>query len=76
MTPMSTAVSAPASVSVSPAPSDEEAAAIVAAMEALWPKPVVLVSVGVDESARNTSWRFSGRWWNKPAPQARQRPWR
>jgi hypothetical protein len=57
--------------SISPAPTDEEAVAIVAAVEALWPKPVM----SVDETRRrNTAWRFSGRWWAKPLPTRRDRP--
>ena len=48
--------------------------AIVAAMEALWPKPVVMAA---DEGARrDTTWRFSARWWAKPLPQRRDRPFR
>ena len=59
---------------ISPAPTDEEAAAIVAAVEALWPRPVV-----TDDSQnplRNPTWRFSGRWWSKPMPARRDRPFR
>jgi hypothetical protein len=59
---------------ISPAPTDEEAVAIVAAVEALWPKPVVMAA---DEgNQRNTTWRFSARWWAKPLPQRRDRPFR
>lgn len=59
--------------SISPAPTDEEAVAIVAAVEALWPKPVVAVD---EERRRSTAWRFSGRWWAKPLPTRRERPYR
>jgi hypothetical protein len=59
---------------ISPAPTDEEAAAIVAAVEALWPKPVV--AAGADSPLRTPSWRFSARWWAKPVPQRRDRPFR
>ncbi|MEX2626497.1 MAG: hypothetical protein WD225_06410 [Ilumatobacteraceae bacterium] len=57
---------------IRPAPTDEEAAAIMAATEALWPRPVV-----VDEprATRRSSWRFSGRWWSVPLPVRRDRPW-
>jgi hypothetical protein len=56
---------------ISPEPSTEEAIAIVAAYEALWPKPVVLVG----GSERTTPpWRFSGRWWASPLPLRRARP--
>ncbi len=59
---------------ISPAPTDEEAVAIVAAVEALWPKPVVLAA---DENPlRAPTWRFSARWWAKPLPARRDRPFR
>jgi hypothetical protein len=57
---------------ITPAPTDEEAAAIVAATEALWPRPVVVAD---EPSARRSSWRFSGRWWSVPLPVRRDRPW-
>ena len=59
------------SAEITPAPSEEEAVAIMAAYEALWPRPVVLVD---EETARDTSWRFSGRWWAKPVATRRSRP--
>jgi len=56
-----------------PEPIDEEAAAIMAATEALWPRPLM----SVDEPARRRggNWRFSGRWWSLPIPTRRNRPW-
>jgi hypothetical protein len=59
-------------VRISPAPTDEEAAAIVAAMEVLWPRPIVAPST---DPVRRSSWRFSGRWWSLPVPVRRDRPW-
>jgi hypothetical protein len=50
--------------------SDEEVAAIVAAVEVSWPRPVV-----AGPSAQPPRWRFSGRWWTKPIPLRRNRPW-
>jgi hypothetical protein len=51
-------------------PTDEEVAAMVAAIEIAWPRP---------EAAGHPSeaprWRFSGRWWSKPVPLRRNRPW-
>jgi hypothetical protein len=55
---------------ISPEPTDEEAAAIVTAVEAAWPKPTVVA--GIDAPPRL---RFSGRWWSKPIPISRRRPW-
>jgi hypothetical protein len=61
-----------AATSVTPAPTDEEAVAIVAAMEVLWPKPVVAVRESV---LRDRAWKFSGRWWARPVAIRRDRPW-
>ena len=58
---------------VSPTPTDEEVVAIMAGVEALWPKPAVVVDTA---PARSTSWRFSGRWWSRPVPARRDRPFR
>ena len=55
---------------VRPTPTDEEAVAIAAAVEVLWPRPVVL-----DTPAGPPAWRFSGRWWRKPIAARRERPW-
>jgi hypothetical protein len=55
---------------ISPAPTDEEAAAIVAAIEAAWP-----VAAAPATEPRPPRWRFSGRWWTKPIPIRRDRPW-
>jgi hypothetical protein len=42
-------------------PTPEELAAIVAAVEVAWPRPVVVVD---DGAARPSPWRFSNRWWS------------
>ena len=72
--PTSTVSIASVSVTaVSPAPTDDEVVAIMAGVEALWPKPMI-----VDDAApeRSTAWRFSGRWWAKPVSARRDRPFR
>ena len=51
-------------------PTPEELAAIVAAVEVAWPRPVL--NVPSDAPPR---WRFAGRWWSKPVPVRRERPW-
>lgn len=55
---------------ITPTPTDEEAAAIVAAVEGAWPRAVA-------EESRDSAprWRWSGRWWTKPAIARRDRPW-
>lgn len=55
---------------ITPEPSDEEVAAIVAAVEVAWPRPAAPVTAD-----RTPRWRWSGRWWSKPIPQRRNRPW-
>lgn len=54
---------------ISPVPTDEEAAAIVAALEVAWPR------VGGEAAVEVPRWRFSGRWWSQPIPLRRSRPW-
>jgi hypothetical protein len=58
-------------VSVSPSASDEEVAAIVAAIEVMWPRAVVVVASSV---VRKPTWRFSNRWWVVPLNARRERP--
>ena len=56
-------------IQITPQPTDAEVAAILAAYEALWPRPVV-----AEPSAPASSrWRFSGRWWIAPNTSRRQR---
>ena len=57
---------------ISPAPTEEEAAAIVAALHASTPQVVL---VDEPEPARAGAWRFSGRWWAKPLAARRNRPY-
>ena len=71
MTSEKNAVGVPEVVSVRPEPAPDVLAAIVAAVEQAWPRPPA------PEPGRreNSVWRFSGRWWAKPAPLRRDRPW-
>ncbi len=59
-------------VSVTSDASEEEIAAITAAIEALWPRPV---AAAANDTRRPSVWRFSGRWWSQPIPLRRPRPW-
>jgi hypothetical protein len=59
-------------MNASPTPTEEEAAAIVAALEALWPRPAVAVP---EPTRQPSAWRFSGRWWALPLPLRRERPY-
>jgi hypothetical protein len=58
-------------VQTSQAASEEEVAAIVEAIEALWPKPALTDSPA---PRRVPTWRFSNRWWVTPLPTRRERP--
>jgi len=60
-------------MNITPVPTDEEAVAIVAAVHALWPTPIV---VSDEQRVRETTWKFSGRWWNRPTASRRDRPYR
>ena len=59
--------------SVHPVPSEEEAAAIAAAVTMMWPQPVAAGSVQ-NNGRTNVSWRFSGRWWASSHITRRPRP--
>jgi len=58
--------------SISPAPTEEEAAAIAAAVTMMWPQPVAASSA--NDKKPNESWRFSGRWWASNHISRRRRP--
>jgi len=54
-----------------PEPPPEVVAAIAAAAQLLWPRPQ---APGAPDEA-HLAWRFSGRWWARPMPMRRERPW-
>ena len=58
--------------SVSPVPSEEEAAAITAAVTMMWPVPAA--PARPQDSRTNVGWRFSGRWWATQQVVRRSRP--
>jgi hypothetical protein len=56
---------------IRPEADDEEVAAIVSAIELAWP-----AAAGEPATdAAPSRWRFSGRWWSRPVPLRRDRPW-
>ena len=55
---------------VSPEPTDDEVAAILAAV-AVAASPAATAPDRGDVAR----WRWSGRWWTKPIPARRTRPW-
>ena len=50
-------------VEISGSPTDDEVAAIIAAIEMVWPKPVAAARRA--RPAVSTAWRYSGRWWSE-----------
>jgi hypothetical protein len=54
-----------------PVPPPEVLAAISAAAHLVWPQP----AAPDEQDPVHQPWRFSGRWWNKPTPLRRDRPW-
>lgn len=54
---------------ITPDPTEEEVAAIVAAVQVTTGRACEVSPV---ETPR---WRWSGRWWSKPIPARRVRPW-
>ncbi len=59
-----------ADLHITPDPTDEEVAAIVAAIDLATPRAVASASGGT-----MPRWRWSGRWWTRPVPVRRTRPW-
>lgn len=55
---------------ITPEPTEEEVAAIMAAIEAATPR-----GGGAPTRDGGPRWRWSGRWWTRPVPQRRIRPW-
>ncbi len=45
-------------------------AMVAAAVDQVWPRPT---ADSADQS--HLTWRFSGRWWHRPVPMRRERPW-
>jgi hypothetical protein len=56
---------------ITPIPTEEEAAAIAAAVTMMWPQPMV---ASTTDASAVSAWRFSGRWWVTDAVSRRARP--
>ena len=54
-----------------PEPDPAVLAAITSAVQLAWPRP----PLPDEQQPVHEAWRFSGRWWNKPVPVSRDRPW-
>jgi hypothetical protein len=55
-----------------PEPDPAVLALVAAAVVQVWPRPL---SPADEADPAHRVWRFSGRWWNKPTPMRRERPW-
>jgi hypothetical protein len=64
--------SAPSGIALRPEIDPEVLAVLAAAVDQAWPRPRVVV---VEETDKAPAWRFSGRWWTRPAVSRRSRPW-
>jgi hypothetical protein len=64
----------PAGIALRPEIDPEVLAVLTASVDQAWPRPVAVVA---DAAAvvRPSPWRFSGRWWSRPATTRRDRPW-
>jgi hypothetical protein len=63
----------PAQLTLRPRPEPDAAvlAAIASAVQLAWPR----TAAPDQQLSVHEAWRFSGRWWNKPVPVSRDRPW-
>jgi hypothetical protein len=59
-------------IALRPAPDTEVLAVLAAAVDQAWPRPRHSV---IEEPVVLPAWRFSGRWWTRPAASRRSRPW-
>jgi hypothetical protein len=64
--------SVPGGIALRPEIDPEVLAVLAAAVDQAWPRPRVVV---VEETDTVPAWRFSGRWWTRPAVSRRSRPW-
>ncbi len=69
---MSSVPPTPPGIAVRPEIDPEVLAVLAAAVDQAWPRRRIVV---VDEPHRPPAWRFSGRWWSRPATTRRDRPW-
>jgi hypothetical protein len=65
-------VTAPVGIALRPEVDPVVMAVLAAAVDQAWPRPRL---AGVEEASKPPVWRFSGRWWSRPAPTRRVRPW-
>ncbi len=66
------ATPAPAGIAERPAIDPAVLAVVAAAVDQAWPRPRVVAAA---PPSGPPAWRFSGRWWSRPATSRRERPW-
>ena len=59
-------------ISIEPPADAAQAAAIVAAVDGLWPRPI---GAPVPDRDPSLAWRYSGRWWQRTRMVRADRPW-
>jgi hypothetical protein len=62
----------PGGIALRPEIDLEVLAVLAAAVDQAWPRPRVAV---IEDTDNAPAWRFSGRWWTRPAVSRRSRPW-
>ena len=67
-----TAAAPPPGIALRPEVDPAVLAVLAAAVDQAWPRPRRVVQA---EPEGPPAWRFSGRWWSRPAPVRRVRPW-
>ena len=65
-------VAASPGIAVRPEVDPEVLAVLAAAVDQAWPRRRL---VAPEEKPTPPAWRFSGRWWSRPASARRVRPW-
>jgi hypothetical protein len=62
----------PTGIAPRPEIDPEVLAVLAAAVDQAWPRPRLVLA---EQPQRPPAWRFSGRWWSRPATTRRDRPW-
>ena len=67
-------MSEPCGLRPRPMPDPVTVALVVSALEEVWRRPAV-GHPGEGDDQVERAWRYSGRWWSRPLPVRRVRPW-
>jgi hypothetical protein len=64
-------VAAGSGVAARPGIDPDVLAVLAAAVDQAWPRPQMMAT---EATTKPPAWRFSGRWWSRPATSRRERP--